>query len=162
MLDLTKIPFKQVVFRSSRKGAKITHIIIHQTEGPTAAGAIAWFMNKTCRVSAHYIVDKDGTITQLVKLEDKAWHVANANPFSIGIEHAGIGKNGIKDITAPEWKASTELSAALCKKFNIPVKNILGHKDPWLKQFKNNHQDPSPAWDMNKYRADVQALLNAG
>lgn len=161
MLDLIKIPFKQALFRSSRKGAKITHIILHQTEGPTSAGAIAWFMNKACNVSAHYVIGKAGDITQTVKLEDKAWHVCNANPFSIGIEHAGIGANGLKDITDAEWKASTQLTAALCAKFNIPVANVLGHKDIWLKQFGNNHKDPSPAWDMNKYKADVQAILDA-
>lgn len=159
MLDLTKITFKSALFKSSRGGAKITHIILHTAQG-TKAGTLAWFANKACGVSAHYLIGKDGSLTQMVKLEDKAWHACNANPFSIGIEHEGF----IADrtyITPAMWRASTELTAALCKRFQIPVTHVIQHSDPWLKQFKNNHQDMGPIFDQVKYRLDVQKILDS-
>lgn len=152
---------------SSRGGKNITHIVIHVTEGAWP-GCVSWLKNKNNgELSAHYVIARTGEIHQLVNDSLKAWHACNANPFSIGIEHEGFiddseGKP-IMDrkaiVTDAMWAASIALSAKLCKRYNIPVANILGHNDPWLRQFQNNHQDPGPVWDIPKYRSDVQAAL---
>ncbi|NLK40372.1 MAG: hypothetical protein GX303_09080 [Clostridiales bacterium] len=55
----------------------------------------------------------------------------------------------------------------LCKKFNIPVENIVSHKEAHAKGYGSNHGDPNNWWDkfgytMNDFRAAVKAKLNAG
>jgi N-acetyl-anhydromuramyl-L-alanine amidase AmpD len=54
------------------------------------AGCISWFQNTAAQVSAHYVVrSSDGQVTQMVLESNKAWHVGNENPYTIGIEHEG-------------------------------------------------------------------------
>ena len=71
---------------SSRNGASIKKIVCHYTTSANAAGVISWLTNPSSQVSAHYVISKDGTITQLVKESDRAWHAYRNNVDSIGIE----------------------------------------------------------------------------
>lgn len=71
---------------SSRNGAQIKRIIYHYTTSDSAGGVISWLTNPNSQVSAHYVVAKDGAITQLVRDSDKAWHAYGNNADSIGIE----------------------------------------------------------------------------
>ena len=48
-------------------------IVIHWIAG-SAKGAINWFSNPISKVSAHYVIDSDGNITQMVSEQDIAWH----------------------------------------------------------------------------------------
>jgi len=57
-----------------REGNPIDFIVIHYTAGGSAKGTISWFKNPRARVSAHYLLARDGTIFQLVQDEDTAWH----------------------------------------------------------------------------------------
>jgi N-acetylmuramoyl-L-alanine amidase len=81
-------------------------IVMHYTATPSAAGAIRTLKDTTrgrnC-VSAHLVVDLDGTITQLVPFTTKAWHAGDShldtpsgritglNSHSIGIEIVNLG-----------------------------------------------------------------------
>ncbi|MDO7876142.1 N-acetylmuramoyl-L-alanine amidase [Hymenobacter sp. ASUV-10] len=74
---------------SSRSGTAITHYAIHTVQG-TYAGCISWFKNCSAQVSAHYVVrSSDGQVTQMVSEANKAWHIGNENPYTIGTEHEG-------------------------------------------------------------------------
>lgn len=82
--------------KSSRDGKPVTALVWHYTAGPTAAGAIEWMANPVAGVSAHFVIGRDGTITQMVKLGDKAWHAgktngATNNASSIGVEVVNVG-----------------------------------------------------------------------
>lgn len=76
-------------------------IIIHYTGGPAKA-AINSFTNPRTKVSAHLVVARDGSITQLVPFDTVAWHAGKSsyngrsgfNKYSIGIEveNAGVLK----------------------------------------------------------------------
>ena len=78
-------------------------IVMHYTAGYTAESAIRALTDDSrparSRVSAHVVIDRDGSITQLVPFNDKAWHAGpsrlggrrGVNNFSIGIELVGIG-----------------------------------------------------------------------
>lgn len=95
---------------SSRSGTAISAITIHFMQG-SYAGSISWFKNCSANVSAHYNVrSSDGQITQMVLESDKAWHVGNHNPYTIGIENEGY-------ISTPSWftTAMYNSNAGICK-----------------------------------------------
>ena len=95
---------------SSRAGTAISAVTIHTIQG-SYAGAISWAQNCNANVSYHYVVrSTDGQITQMVYEADKGWHVGNANPYAIGIEHEGYVDN-------PAWYTTAlyTASAALSK-----------------------------------------------
>ncbi|MBA3664036.1 MAG: N-acetylmuramoyl-L-alanine amidase, partial [Bacteroidetes bacterium] len=78
---------------SSRNGTAVSAVTIHTVQG-NYAGCISWFKNCSAQVSAHYVVrSSDGQITQMVLESNKAWHVGNHNPYTIGIEHEGYINN---------------------------------------------------------------------
>jgi len=72
---------------SSRNGVEIDMIVLHCSTAATVEGTIHWFLNRNSRVSAHYVVDKNGDIYQMVREDLSAWHAKAANSRSIGIEH---------------------------------------------------------------------------
>lgn len=58
-----------------------------------------------------------------------------------------------------------EYCVYLCKEFNIPVENIVSHKEAHAKGYGSNHGDPNNWWDnfgytMNDFRAAVKSKLN--
>ncbi|MEI6348469.1 MAG: N-acetylmuramoyl-L-alanine amidase [Bacteroidota bacterium] len=68
----------------------ISAIAVHYTAG-SYAGSISWFQNCAAQASAHYCLrSSDGQVTQMVRESDKAWHVRNENPYTIGFEHEAI------------------------------------------------------------------------
>ena len=76
------------------------YLIIHFTAGTTADGAISWFKKSDSKASSHLIIDRDGSIVQMVPFNRKAWHAGESswgnlngiNQHSIGIELVNAGK----------------------------------------------------------------------
>ena len=110
---------------SSRDGANIDLIVLHCTTAATVEGTINWFLNRKSRVSAHYVVDKNGDIYQMVRDERAAWHAKAANSRSIGIEHVGTATDRLTDAQS---KASAQLVRWLAAQYGIPAANVLGHR----------------------------------
>jgi N-acetyl-anhydromuramyl-L-alanine amidase AmpD len=95
-----------------RQGHAPDMIVCHITEG-SYAGAVSWLANPEAKASSHFVVARDGRITQLVALEDTAWcngtsstktantwhglstlqtvreRNVNANLYTVSIEHEG-------------------------------------------------------------------------
>lgn len=94
-------------------------IVLHITEGPTAASAIETFKaSKTPhRTSAHFVIDRDGSVYQLVDIRDTAWHASECNQISVGIEHAAIANKLLA--TEEQYAASSRVVAWLCKQMGI-------------------------------------------
>ena len=94
---LEGVPFIQ----SPNGGSAITpkFIVMHYTAGYTAKSAIDTFKNPASKVSAHLVIDLDGSITQMMPFNKSAWHAGpskhdgftNLNSHSIGIEIVNIG-----------------------------------------------------------------------
>lgn len=113
---------------SSRGGRAITHLVWHATAG-AYAGAIAWLCTPTTYnadgsvrsgpdASAHAVVREDGgEVTQLVRLADKAWHAEAWNAFSIGVEHASLGRGFASHAQMAE---SARVFGWLCNRYSIP------------------------------------------
>lgn len=122
-------------FTPGRSGHKIECIVRHHNAGVLTTEQ-CWEIWQDRPASAHYQVEVDGTIGQLVNDWDTAWHAANAtiNAKSIGIEHANCGGQAqgwpISDKTIEE---GAHLAAALCVYYKLgrPIygKNIRDHKE---------------------------------
>ncbi len=138
---------------SSRGGARISKIVVHDTEG-SYAGAVAWFTQTRSQVSAHLVMREDGgEVTQMVPLNEKAWHVCNLNPATIGIEGAGVEAQGFSDAW---WRSMATIVAWLLHRYQLPCRWAAGgagdgfcsHHD--LGQAGGGHGDPvavgAPTW----------------
>ncbi|MDP1927962.1 MAG: N-acetylmuramoyl-L-alanine amidase [Thiobacillus sp.] len=75
-------------------------LVIHYTAGSSAASTVNWFQNRESRVSAHLVIARDGSPTQLVPFNREAWHAGRSswgnlsglNRYSIGIELDNAGR----------------------------------------------------------------------
>jgi N-acetylmuramoyl-L-alanine amidase len=83
------------------KGKKPRFVVIHYTAGATAHGAVQTFLRQTPpRTSAHLVIDRDGSITQMVPFDTVGWHAGTStwrtlvglNDYSVGIELVNWGK----------------------------------------------------------------------
>jgi hypothetical protein len=110
---------------SSRQvGAKIDKIVLHCTEGSLASALAEFQRTDSRKVSAHYVIDRNGDIYQMVNDADCANHCMGANAGSIGIEHVGSETD---PLAAPQAAASAALIRWLLHEHQIPRTNIFGH-----------------------------------
>jgi N-acetylmuramoyl-L-alanine amidase len=73
-------------------------VIVHYTAGPYQP-SLNTLVNPNVKASAHVIVDRDGSITQLVPFDEISWHAGQSayggrvgfNKYSIGIEIVNSG-----------------------------------------------------------------------
>ncbi len=114
--------------RSSRNGASIKFIVLHNTAG-SMAGTLSWFQQTRSQVSAHYVVDRNADIVQMVEDEFNAWHAGNGlmNRESIGIEIVS-GYSGINGMTAAQEQAVIRLVRGLMSKYRISAANVRPHR----------------------------------
>jgi len=77
-------------------------------------------------VCAHFVVDRDGTIYQLVPLSIMCRHTVGLNWTAIGIEQVGMSAREILARPA-QRRAIVRLSAWLRCRFGIARKNVIGH-----------------------------------
>ncbi len=133
----------------SRSASDITHVVIHTVQG-SYSGCISWFQNPDADVSAHYVVrSSDGQITQMVAEEDKAWHVGEANGYSVGIEHEGWVDEPSTWYTDTMYAASADLTADIIARNGISASRsyIIAHSEaPGA-----THTDPGSGWDWDYY-----------
>ncbi|MGL5734400.1 MAG: N-acetylmuramoyl-L-alanine amidase [Beijerinckiaceae bacterium] len=108
------VPF--VTARCSGGPIKPELIIVHDTAGRLDKGnSVKWFQSAKCETSAHFVIERDGTIIQMVRCDRKAFHAGQStwegrkfcNSFSIGIEIVNPGKLD-KDGKAYFGKATTD------------------------------------------------------
>ena len=107
------------------------------------------------QVSSHFLIERDGAVTQFVSCLDRAWHAGvshfdgrdNCNDFSLGIELEGTDEQPYTD---RQYQALIELTEQLRDAWPaITVERICGHCDiaPGRKT------DPGLAFDWARLRA---------
>jgi N-acetyl-anhydromuramyl-L-alanine amidase AmpD len=139
-------------------------IVLHST-GASYESAYNWLRNPDSRVSAHFLIGRDGTIVQLVPLEKTAWHAGvsswkgkqqgnTVNPFSIGIELEHIDKESGGDWPEAQIQAVTTLVNELRKRYDISADNVVGHRDVAPKR----KVDPDPAFPWQQIRREVTPI----
>lgn len=134
---------------------RVDRVVIHVTQGGYAS-AVKVFRDPGHGAAAHYIVRKDGRVTQLVRELDVAFHAGNReyNERSVGIEHEGFVEDA-SSFTDEMYAASARLTAAICERYGIPVdrEHIIGH----VEVPGTDHTDPGRFWDWDRYIRLVRA-----
>lgn len=170
-------------FLVPRDQRAIRYVIIHITGGPaqTEGAALNTFATDPelspdhDRSSAHYVVNRRGVVTQLVRDAHIANHVggihSRTNRESIGIEHVNPWQRNLQlHPTDEQYAASARLVAWLCYRYRIPPEHntvphapgIRGHKeeapDPPGAPPSSHAACPNPAWDWERCIGLVQRV----
>lgn len=111
-------------------------IVEHFTVSDDAAAAIATFsrdipdpeLHELPNVCAHFVIDRDGTIYQLVSLTIMCRHTVGLNYTAIGIEHAGFTAQEILGNRA-QMRVSLALTRWLRCRFHIRMRDVIGHNE---------------------------------
>lgn len=82
-------PSPNVYPAGSSKVKPVTSVVCHATAGPSAESALSWFEKLESKVSAHFVIGRDGILWQCAPLEARCWHCYGVNATSIGIELVG-------------------------------------------------------------------------
>ena len=113
-------------------------------------------------VCSHFIVDKDGTIYQLVSLRYICRHTVGLNDRAIGIEHVGYSDAEILG-RPKQLRASLRLTRWLQARYGIRTKDVIGHSESLSSPYHHErvarlrtqtHGDWTHA-DMRRYRAKL-------
>ena len=150
---------------NSRNGAEADFVIIHTCEG-TYSGCWGWLTNSSAGVSAHYVVNDNGSeVRQLVDEANRAWHIGasydcannfgeacwrngtSMNTVSVGIEHAGFASQTSWNTTM--LQRSAELTCGITQRHGIvrDAYHIVGHGQLQ----PANRTDPGANWPWSDY-----------
>jgi len=111
-------------------------IVEHYTAGPSFASAFNTFaadvpdgeLHELPGVCSHYVVDRDGTIYQLVSTRIMCRHTVGLNDRAIGIEHVGFSDRGVLG-NRRQIRASLALTRWLRCRSGIAVRDVIGHAE---------------------------------
>lgn len=113
-------------------------LLLHYTGMATAEAALARLCDGAAQVSAHYLIDEDGTVFALVAEKYRAWHAGVAcwagerdiNGCSIGIELANPGHEfGYRAFPRAQMDALLTLCREILGRHPVPPHRVLGHSD---------------------------------
>ena len=117
---------------------RIKFIIIHYTGMKKESTAIKRLQDPKSKVSAHYLIKRNGEIINLIPDLFEAWHAGvsswkhfkSLNKNSIGIEITNPGhKHGYKKFSKKQIFSLQKLLKILVKKYKIKKNYVLGHSD---------------------------------
>jgi N-acetylmuramoyl-L-alanine amidase len=117
---------------------RISMVVLHYTDMPSAEGAITRLCDPAAKVSAHYVISEEGEVVRLVDESMRAWHAglsywrgkANVNGCSIGIELQNPGHTcGYRPFPDAQIDALVPLLHRVVHDYDIPRANVVGHSD---------------------------------
>jgi len=174
---LKKIPFLASPNCNQRpKGTDIDLIVLHAIslpDGKFQCGHIQdlFLNNLDCQVhpsfqdledvhvSAHFVVARNGDITQFVNTNQRAWHAGestwlgreNCNDYAIGIEMVGDER---KPFTQRQYQQTARLCKSLMRLYaQIQPERIVGHQDI----APSRKWDPGKQWDWDRFSTYLAA-----
>ena len=116
----------------------VSMVVLHYTGMRSAAEALERMCDAQAKVSAHYMIDEDGTVTRMVPEAKRAWHagksywrgITDVNSASVGIELVNPGHEwGYRPFTDAQMEALVPLLAEIVQRHNIAIANVVGHSD---------------------------------
>ena len=148
-------------------------IVQHYTGSSTFSSAYSTFaadvpdseLGELPGTCAHFVVDTDGTIYQLVPTTIMCRHTVGLNHVAIGIEHVGTSDRQVLS-NRRQLAASLALSLWLMQRHAIALGDVIGHNENRTSRY---HRERYPKWrcqthgdwtkaSMDVYRARVRAL----
>jgi beta-N-acetylhexosaminidase len=148
-------------------------IVEHYTASSTFSSAYNTFaadvadseLHELPGTCAHFVIDTDGTIYQLVSTAIMCRHTVGLNYTAIGIEHVGTSDAQIL-ANSRQMASSLALTAWLMARYGIQLRNVIGHSESLTSPY---HRERYAAWrcqthgdwsngDMNVYRKRLSAL----
>lgn len=148
------------------QGASIDTVIIHYTDFLTCEESLACLTDASKKVSAHFLIDEQGEIYQLVDPYYRAWHAGvsawqdreNINHYSIGIELQNGGMTYYQKFQ--QWQpyphvqmqALVDLIHALKCFFPLCSNLILGH----CAIAPDRKIDPGPHFDWKWIKSKIK------
>jgi N-acetylmuramoyl-L-alanine amidase len=121
-----------------RDGRAPDMLILHYTGMDSAEAALDWLTREESKVSAHYLIDEEGHIAQMVAEEMRAWHAGQSlwagetdlNSCSIGVEIHNPGHDlGYPDFPDAQMHAVEALCLDIFTRRPIPPERVLAHSD---------------------------------
>lgn len=157
-------------YRAARS-RRIDTVVVHYTSGINVAPSnwadpqLSLNILKRYHVSAHYLVDRAGTIYQLVNERNVAWHAGgsimpspdnrrNVNSFSIGIETIATARSGFTDA---QYRSLAYLIKGIQRRY--PIRHLVGHDDiagtraTRMGLRKDLKEDPGSQFDWGRLRS---------
>jgi N-acetylmuramoyl-L-alanine amidase len=119
-------------------GASIDILLLHYTGMRSGRAALDRLIDAEAKVSAHYMIDEDGSVYRLVDEERRAWHAGvsawagepDVNGRSVGIELVNPGHEfGYRAFAEPQMAALIDLARGILARHPIPAHRVLGHSD---------------------------------
>jgi N-acetylmuramoyl-L-alanine amidase len=148
-------------------------IVIHYTDGPSFQSAWNTFaldvpdseLHELPATCAHFVIDTNGTIYQLVSLGTMCRHTVGLNWTAIGIENVGSSDAQVM-ASVRQMSANLRLVRWLRCRFHIEIANVIGHNESLSSPYHREdvvalrtqtHSDFNRV-DMQRYRARLRAL----
>jgi AmpD protein len=112
---------------------------------------------KGIKVSAHFLIRRDGEIFQFVPVTMRAWHAGISsclgrtavNDFSIGVELEGTDANPYEEA---QYRSLARLNQSLIREFPaVTAGHLFGHSDI----APDRKSDPGPCFDWTRCRRDA-------
>ena len=144
--------------RDSRGAQAVDILLLHYTGMVTGQAALDRLIDPAAEVSAHYLIEEDGRIFQLVAEKERAWHAGascwqgarNINARSIGIELVNPGHEfGYRAFPEAQMASLIPLCQEIVARHEIAPTGVLGHSDvaPLRKE------DPGERFDWKRLAA---------
>jgi len=140
-------------------GGEIDTLVLHYTGMQTAVAALDRLCDPAAEVSAHYLIEEDGTVWRLVPEDRRAWHAGRAawrgatdiNDRSIGIELVNPGHEfGYRAFPEAQMDALIALCRDILARHAIAPSRVLGHSDV----APTRKTDPGELFDWQRLAAE--------
>ena len=138
-------------FGERRGSGRVDLVVLHYTAMTTCAEALSRLCDPMAEVSAHYLIDTDGTALGLVDEGQRAWHAGagrwggagDVNSRSIGIELANPGD---RPFPHSQMQALERLLHGILDRHALPPRAVIGHSD----MAPDRKADPGPRFDWRR------------
>jgi N-acetylmuramoyl-L-alanine amidase len=143
-------PYPSPNFGERKGGAAVQLIVLHYTV-LDCAESLARLCDPAAEVSAHYLIDRDGTLHALVDEAARAWHAGagawggagDVNSRSIGIE---LVNSGAEPFAEPQMAALERLLPEVMARHGLGPEAVIGHSD----MAPDRKSDPGPRFDWRR------------
>lgn len=135
-----------------RQERAVDLLLLHYTGMESGAAALERMSDAASKVSAHYMIEEDGRVFQLVEERNRAWHAGQAfwagerdiNGCSIGIELVNPGHEfGYRNFPDTQMESLIALARDILTRHLIAPGRVLGHSDV----APDRKQDPGERFD---------------